>query len=56
MIMLEDKCIEIIYYKCKLSLFGKDETRQAKSLIFTVAPKTEQLQVQKTYKKSVKKP
>ena len=56
MLMLENKCIEIIYYKCKLSLFGRDKTRQAKILIFIVAPKAEQLQVQKTYKKSVKNP
>ena len=28
------KCIAIIYYKCKLTLFGRDDKKQAKSLIF----------------------
>ena len=34
------KCINI--YKYKLSLFGRDDTKQAKSLIFTVVPQVEQ--------------
>ena len=39
MLMLKKKqCVAIIYYKWKLSLFGKDDTKQAKSLIFTVFP------------------
>ena len=29
-------------YKYKLSLFGRDDTKQAKSLIFTVVPQVEQ--------------
>ena len=39
MLMLKKKqCVAIIYYKWKLSLSGKDDTKQAKSLIFTVFP------------------
>ena len=30
-------------YKYKLSLFGRDETKEAKSLIFIVVPQVEQL-------------
>ena len=30
-------------YKYKLSLFGRDDTKQAKSLIFIVVPQVEQL-------------
>ena len=30
-------------YKFKLSLFGRDDTKQAKSLIFIVVPQVEQL-------------
>ena len=38
MLMSEKKqpCIAIIYYKCKLSLLDRDDTTQAKSLIFNV--------------------
>ena len=32
----------IIIYKYKLSLFGRDDTKQAKSLIFIVVPQVEQ--------------
>ena len=32
----------IIYYKCKLSLFGRDDTKQGKSLIFIVIHQAEQ--------------
>ena len=42
----------VIYYKCKLSFFGKDDTRQAKNLIFIVVPQTEQ--VPKVQKKQLK--
>ena len=47
MLMLKNQknpkqCIAIVYYKRKLSLFGKDDTRQAKSLIFIVVPQAEQ--------------
>ena len=39
MLRLEKKqCIAIIYYKWKLSLFGKGDTKQAKSLVFIVFP------------------
>ena len=39
-------------YKYKLSLFGWDDTKQAKSLIFNVAPQVEQFpKVQKKKKK-----
>ena len=55
MLMLRKKkkqCIAIIYYKCKLSLFRRDDTKQAKSLIFTVVPQTEQVpKVQKKTKR-----
>ena len=34
------KCINM--YKCELSLFGRDETKQTKSLIFIVVPQVEQ--------------
>ena len=40
----------IIYYKQRLSLFGRDDTRQAKSLIFIVVPQAEQ--VRKVTKKT----
>ena len=36
MLMLKKLCIAIIYYKWKLSLLGRDDTKQAKSLIFIV--------------------
>ena len=36
------KCIAITYYKCKLSLFGRDDTKRAKSLIFAVVPQAKQ--------------
>ena len=45
------QCIAIIDYKWKLSLFGRDYTRQAKSLIFIVVPQAEQVpKVQKKTK------
>ena len=37
------KCIAIIYYKCKLSLFGRDDTKQAKCFNFIVVPQAEQV-------------
>ena len=42
MLMLK-KYIAIIYYKQKLILFGRDDTRQAKSLIFIVVSQAEQV-------------
>ena len=43
-------------YKYKLSLFGRDDTKQAKSLIFTVVPQVEQFpKVQKRKKKEKKR-
>ena len=40
-------------YKYKLSLFGRDDTKQAKSLIFIVVPQLEQFpKVQKKQKKN----
>ena len=42
-------------YKYKLSLFGRDDTKQAKSLIFIVVPQVEQFpKVQKKKKKDVR--
>ena len=53
MLRKKKQCIAIIYYKCKLSLFGRDDTKQAKSLIFIVVPKTEQVpKVKKKQKKT----
>ena len=46
-------------YKYKLSLFGRDDTRQAKSLIFIVVSKVEQkkkLDAIRTYNNSNYKP
>ena len=43
--MLVSKMVKNIYiyiYKYKLSLFGRDDTKQAKSLIFIVVPQVEQ--------------
>ena len=38
-------------YKCELSLFGRDDKKQAKSLIFIVVPQVEQFpKVQKKKK------
>ena len=31
-----EKCIAISYYKCKFSLFGRDDTRQAGKFSFIV--------------------
>ena len=43
-------------YKYKLSLFGRDDTKQAKSLIFIVVPQVEQFpKVQKIINKIKKK-
>ena len=36
--MLKKLCIAIIYYKCKLSLFGRDDTKQAKKPYFYCDP------------------
>ena len=47
------KSIAIINYKCELSLFGRDDTKQAKNLIFIVVPQAEQ--VPKVQKKKTKK-
>ena len=42
-------------YKYKLSLFGRDDTKQAKSLIFIVVPQVEQFRkVQKKKKQNIK--
>ena len=38
-------------YKYKLSLFAKDDTKKAKSLIFTVVPQVEQFPKVHTQKK-----
>ena len=48
---------KIIYiYKYKLSLFGRDDTKQAKSLIFIVIPQVEQFpKVQNKKKKKEKR-
>ena len=46
----QKQCIAIIHYKCKFSLFGRDDTRQAISLIFIMVPQAEQ--VRKVQKKS----
>ena len=49
------QCIAIIYCKCKLSFFSKDNTRQAKSLIFIVALQAEEVpKVQKKQKQNKK--
>ena len=49
MLMLKKQCIAIIHYKRKLSIFGRDDTGQAGSLIFIVVPQTEQVpKVEKT--------
>ena len=43
--------IAIIHYKCELSLFGRDDTKQAKNLIFIVVYQAEQVpKVQKKNK------
>ena len=44
------QCIAINHYKCKLRLFGRDDTKQAISLIFIVVPQAER--VPKVQKKS----
>ena len=36
--MLKKQCVAITYYKCKLSLFARNVTKQAKCLIFIVVP------------------
>ena len=45
-------CINI--YKYKLSLFGRDDTQQAKSLIFIVVPQVEQFPEVQKKKKDVR--
>ena len=51
MLMLKMVKKYINIYKCKLSLFGRDGTKQAKSLMFTVVPQVEQFpKVQKKKK------
>ena len=42
MLMLKMVKKYINIYKYKLSLFGRDDTKQAKSLIFIVVPQVEQ--------------
>ena len=47
MLMLKILVLKIVkkyinIYKYKLSLFGRDDTKQAKSLIFIVVPQVEQ--------------
>ena len=37
----------ISIYKYKLSLFGRDDTKQAKSLMFNVVPQVEKFQKKK---------
>ena len=37
----------ISIYKYKLSLFGRDDTKQAKSLMFSVVPQVEKFQKKK---------
>ena len=44
-------CIAIIYYKCKLSLFGRDNTKQVKSLIFLWSLKQNKFQQYKIQNK-----
>ena len=39
----QKQCIVITHYKCKLSLFGRDDTKQAISFIFIVVPQAEQI-------------
>ena len=47
-------CIVVIYYKFELSLLGRDDTKQAKSLIFIVLPQAEQVpKVQKNILKEM---
>ena len=55
--MLKMLMLKIInLYKYKLSVFGRDDTKQAKSLIFTVVPQLEQFpKVQKKKQKKTKK-
>ena len=57
--MLVSKMVKNIYiyiYKYKLSLFGRDDTKQAKSLIFIVVPQVEQFpKVQKIINKIKKR-
>ena len=48
----QKQCIVIIHYKCKLSLFGRDDTKQAISLVFIVVPQAEQ--IPKIQKKKLK--
>ena len=38
----QKQCVALTYYKCISSLFGRDDTKQAKSLIFTVVSQAEQ--------------
>ena len=53
MLMLKMVKKYINIYKYKLSLFGRDDTKQAKSLIFIVVPQLEQFpKVQKKQKKN----
>ena len=39
---MNTKTFPLYIYKYKLSLFGRDDTKQAKSLIFIVVPQVEQ--------------
>ena len=48
------KCIAIIYYKRKLGLFGRDDTRQARCINFIVVPQAEQVSKSTKIKKKQK--
>ena len=51
LIFKKKQYITIIYYKCKLNIFGRKDTRQAKGLIFIVVSQAEQVpKVQKKKK------
>ena len=54
MLRKKKQCIAIIYYKWKLNLFGRNDTKQAKSLIFIVVPQAEQVPKVQTNKKKKK--
>ena len=51
MLMLKMVRKYINIYKCELSLFGRDDKKQSKSLIFIVVPQVEQFQKKKKKKK-----
>ena len=56
-IIKKKQCIAIIYYKSKLSLFGRGDTKQTKGLIFIVVSQAEQVSiVQKAPKEMLLEP